>query len=176
VPGVEALSGTAEAIPMEDRSADAVLVAQAFHWFDAIAAAAEIHRVLKPSGGLGILWNSWDESVAWVARMQEVVHSYAGVTPRHDTSNWRQELESTGLFGELGERTIPHVVTGALDDLLARVSSVSYISALEDGERDHVLGLVRAIVSSDPLTRERPELDMPYTTHVVWTHALSPRR
>jgi SAM-dependent methyltransferase len=176
VPGVEALSGTAEAIPLEDGSADAVLVAQAFHWFDATAAATEIHRVLKPGGGLGVLWNAWDESVTWVARMQEVVHSYAGETPRHATSKWRQEVDATGLFGELGERTIPHVVTGGLEELLARVSSVSYISALEDRERDHVLTAVKRIVASDPLTRERADLDMPYTTHVVWTHAISPRR
>src|SRR5207249_290058 len=34
VPGVEALEGTAEAIPLPDGSVDALTVAQAFHWFD----------------------------------------------------------------------------------------------------------------------------------------------
>jgi ubiquinone/menaquinone biosynthesis C-methylase UbiE len=51
-PEVEALDGTAEAIPLPGASVDAVTVAQAFHWFDAEPALAEIHRVLRPGGTL----------------------------------------------------------------------------------------------------------------------------
>src|SRR3954463_6409624 len=39
VPGVRALAGTAESIPLEDASVDAVVVAEAFHWFDPAPAA-----------------------------------------------------------------------------------------------------------------------------------------
>jgi SAM-dependent methyltransferase len=173
VPEIEILTGTAEAIPLADASADAVLVAQAFHWFDAAAAAAEIHRVLRAGGGLGVLWNSWDESIGWVGRMQEVVHSYAGVTPRHDTSSWREELSATGLFTDLEERSVRHVVEGDLQALLSRISSVSYISALDDAERSHVLTRVGEIIARDPRTRERTLLQMPYTAHVAWCRALS---
>src|SRR5690606_25154234 len=52
LPGVEALDGTAEAIPLPDASVDAVTVAQAFHWFDPPVALAEIARVLRPGGTL----------------------------------------------------------------------------------------------------------------------------
>ena len=45
-----------------DASVDVVTVAQAFHWFDAPAALAEIARVLRPDGRLAILWNERDES------------------------------------------------------------------------------------------------------------------
>lgn len=45
------------AIPIEDRSLDAVLVADAWHWFDAEATITELRRVLKPGGWLGLVWN-----------------------------------------------------------------------------------------------------------------------
>jgi SAM-dependent methyltransferase len=56
-PHAEALLGHAEAIPLEDSSVDAVLVAEAFHWFATDAAAAEVARVLRPDGLLVVLWN-----------------------------------------------------------------------------------------------------------------------
>src|SRR4051812_24312774 len=57
LPGVAALRGTAQAIPLTEASIDAVVCAQAFHWFASAAALAEIRRVLKPGGMLGLIWN-----------------------------------------------------------------------------------------------------------------------
>ncbi len=62
------VDGTAEAIPLADASVDAVVAAQAFHWFRAEEAVAEIHRVLKAGGGLGLIWNARDESSAMGTR------------------------------------------------------------------------------------------------------------
>ena len=55
-------AGAAEAIPLEDASVDAVFVGEAFHWFDARAAIAEIARVLRPRGGLALIWTHWWET------------------------------------------------------------------------------------------------------------------
>lgn len=53
-------------IPVEDISLDAVLVADAWHWFDAEATIKEVRRVLKPTGWLGLVWNVVAEPVeAW---------------------------------------------------------------------------------------------------------------
>lgn len=175
VPGVQALRGSAEALPLQDASVDAVLVAQAFHWFDAAAAAAEIARVLAPGGGLGVLRNQWDESLPWVARVQAVVHSHAGDAPRHDTSPWAERVAATGLFSAWSERSFPHVVIGDLDALLARVSSTSYISTLDEAERASVLDEVRAIVAASRAVDGRGALAMPYITHAAWCSARGPR-
>jgi ubiquinone/menaquinone biosynthesis C-methylase UbiE len=166
VPAAEVLAGTAEAIPLADDSADAVLVAQAFHWFDTPAAAREIHRVLRPGGGLGVIWNVWDESVGWVARMQELVGAYRGNTPQRGTSAWREQLLATELFTPFSDRTFANVVQAGIDVLLARTASISFIATLPETERVEVLDGVRAVVG------DQGELEMPYVTHVTWCHAV----
>ncbi len=57
--GGDARAGYAEEIPLEDASVDAVFVGDAFVWFDASRALAEIERVLRAGGGLALLWRDW---------------------------------------------------------------------------------------------------------------------
>ena len=81
LPGVRALPGTAEAIPLGSGTVDAVTVGQAFHWFRGDEALREIHRVLRPGGGLGLLWNDRDTSVPWVARLSELMEPHRRDAP-----------------------------------------------------------------------------------------------
>jgi ubiquinone/menaquinone biosynthesis C-methylase UbiE len=76
VPEAEVLEGQAEALPMADDSADAIVVAQAFHWFDGPRALAEAERVLSRAGGLGLLWNTtpWEErATPWFSAVNDVL-------------------------------------------------------------------------------------------------------
>ena len=66
------VAATAEHLPIAGGTVDALTVAQAFHWFDPDRALAEIHRVLRPGGRLGIVGNRADTSVAWVARLSSI--------------------------------------------------------------------------------------------------------
>jgi ubiquinone/menaquinone biosynthesis C-methylase UbiE len=78
VPQARALAGLAEAIPLADGSVQAVTVGQAFHWFDAEPAFAEIRRVVRPGGGFALLWNSWDENDPLLGPIDRLL---AGVRP-----------------------------------------------------------------------------------------------
>ena len=40
----------------------------------AVAGSAEVARVLRPGGVLGLVWNLRDESVPWVAGSREIMH------------------------------------------------------------------------------------------------------
>lgn len=77
VPGVPTFAGTAESLPLPDASLDAVVLGQAWHWVDPARASAEVARVLRPGGTLGLIWNARDGRVDWVRRFTEIMHASA---------------------------------------------------------------------------------------------------
>ena len=64
-PSVDVREGLAEQVPLPDQAVDAVVVGQAWHWFDEARAAPEIRRVLRPGGRLGVLWNLRRHTADW---------------------------------------------------------------------------------------------------------------
>jgi SAM-dependent methyltransferase len=167
VPGVEVIEGTAEHLPLAGESVDAVLVAQAFHWFDVEAAAAEIARVLVPGGGLGVIRNAWDRSVAWVGELQSVIDERRAEEPSR-IDGWRERLEQTERFSPLSEHVTGHVVDGDRDSLLAHVSSISFVATLPPAERARLLSGVSEILDRHGVGAPETSLAIPYQTHVMW--------
>jgi SAM-dependent methyltransferase len=163
VPGAFALEGAAESIPLAEESVDAVLCAQAFHWFDAERALEEIHRVLAPGGGLALIWNVRDESIDWERRLTELMKRYESGAPRKRWGHWREAFERTALFTPLEERHFTHSQEGNVTTMLARVASVSFVSALPDEERAAFLEEVRTLVEPN----DSP-LVLHYRTEVYW--------
>jgi SAM-dependent methyltransferase len=172
VPGVELLDGTAERMPLADATANAVLVAQAFHWFDVAAAGAEIHRVLVPGGGLGVLRNEWDESVDWIVELRALTARHADRVERDRSDDWRQALAATGLFSPYEEQTFANPVRVSLDALRARVASLSFVALLDDERRRQLLDDVSDLVAERGLVAADGLLDTPYRTHLTWCRRL----
>lgn len=164
VPGVPALDGTAQSMPLPDASTDAVVCAQAFHWFATRDALVEIRRVLRPGGVLGLVWNERDESVDWVEALTHIVTPYEGDTPRFRKGTWRAPFDGT-LFGMPEETVLAHAhVGGAQEVIVDRFLSVSFIAALPDPERAAVERQLRALVDSHPALRGRETIAFPYRT------------
>ena len=172
LPGVAAYAGTAEEIPLETNGVDAVTVAQAFHWFRGDEALAEIHRVLRPGGRLGLVWNIRDSSVAWVARLSEIIEPHRGDAPAVRTGAWREAFERTARFGPLRQVQVSHVHRLTPDGVVARVASVSFVATLPQAEREGVLAKVRDLLATDPVTRGRDEIELPYRADLFWTGSL----
>ncbi|HEY2789040.1 MAG TPA: methyltransferase domain-containing protein [Gaiellales bacterium] len=165
LPGVPAVDGTAEAIPLGDASADAVLVGQAFHWFDAPRALAEIARVLVPGGVLGLVWNARDDSVAWVAELTEALHG-AG-----DVVSAAREIGSEPISGphfapsERREFTNPVAFDRAR--LVEWATSTSSIATLAPAQREAALARIGRLADEHPDLRGQVSFTMPYVTAVV---------
>ena len=160
-PAAFVVGARAEAIPLASGSVSVVTAAQAFHWFQADAALIEIHRVLRPGGALGLIWNKRDESVPWVARMSEILDEYEKLAPREDASAWLRAFDGLDLFTPLRTRTFRH--EQRLASLTDRVASMSFVLTLPPEARATLLAEIADLVAG-----QGGDIRLPYVTHVYW--------
>ncbi|MGB3126821.1 MAG: class I SAM-dependent methyltransferase [Pseudomonas sp.] len=173
LPGVRLLSGTAESIPLASASADALVCAQAFHWFSTHAALAEIHRVLKPQGRLGLVWNVRDESVDWVAAITAIITPYEGDTPRFHTGRWREAF-SGEYFSAPQVTCFSYQHVGSPQEVIMdRFLSVSFIAALPAAEKVTVTAQLQALIDTHPALKGRETVAFPYQTQAYLCQRLS---
>jgi SAM-dependent methyltransferase len=172
--GAEVVAGTAEAIPLPDGRADAVVAGQAYHWFDRERAHPEVARVLRGGGIFAPLWNVRDESVPWVARLTEITD---GIRSGQRTGE-REQLWLDGqfvppmddrtlgelfgpLFGPVRRRVFAHATPMTGDGLVALMRTRSYFLTATARRRAEETAALRR------LTAELPEsFELPYLTAV----------
>ena len=171
LPGVEALDGTAESLPLPDRSADAVTVAQAFHWFHPERALPELHRVLRPGGVLVLVWNSRQLGDALQQALEDLLAPLRKEVPSQLEGAWRAPLERSRLFGRIQEVRFPYEQSLTTDGLCERVASTSFVAALPDDAREALLARVRELTAG----RAEP-FRFPYVTEVYVTPRSRRRR
>ncbi len=163
-PGIEARSGTAEAIPIEDASVDAVVCAQAFHWFATREALHEIRRVLKPGGAFGLVWNLRDESVPWVAALSRIMKPFEGDAPRFHSQKWRDVFPAEG-FSPLREKRFANWHTGSPEKvIIERILSVSFMAALTLEQKEQVTAQMREVIATSLELAGKAQVTFPYET------------
>ena len=156
-PEARALTGSAEAIPLPDASADVVACAQAFHWFDHAAALPEIVRVLRPRGRLALVWNTRDDREPWVAQLSDTIVGRETI----------RESDALGPVGTSGLFDVVETTTFSFRQRLDRASlrdlvlSRSYCAVLPPDEREDVLARVDGLYDAQAGPHG---LDMPYVT------------
>ena len=173
LPDLPIAAGTAEALPIRAASLDAVCAAQAFHWFDADPAFAELARVLRPGGRVGILWNARDRSVDWVDRVWAIMDEVERSAPWRDHENWRESaLGDRAGFGPVRSAVFRHEHPMTPEGVVDRIRGVSHVAALPAPELTAVLDDIRQVLATHPQTRGRGELRIPYRTDCFWTERL----
>jgi ubiquinone/menaquinone biosynthesis C-methylase UbiE len=152
VPGAEALAGHAERIPLPDGSVDGVFVGEAFHWFEGPAALAEIARVLRPRGGLALLWNEGVKPIeppvgeeADRVADEAIQRGGAPGGPRYRSGAWKEAF-ATAPFDELREEHLEYETGIDRDALVAYVLSISSVASLSAEERAAVGARLRELV------------------------------
>lgn len=139
-PTATVLRGKDTNIPLPDESVDAVLVGQAWHWFDHARAEVEIARVLRPGGVLGILWNTYDWATAWVKEYDALLHNGDPRDASHSlpTVSWSDVEEHTASWQ--WQRTPAQLVELA--------GSVSWIMSLPTASKEPLLAQIRQLAQA----------------------------
>jgi SAM-dependent methyltransferase len=158
VPGVPLVGATAERIPLGDATVDAVVVAQAFHWFEPDVALAEIDRVLRPGGWLALVWNERDESDPMVAELVGI-SKWDVSAPYPIGMDFGAVVDRSGRFGTVQRTQLPFVQQLDLESFVEQVASRSYVQVLPEPERRDLLDQVEAFGAGLP-----QPIAMPYIT------------
>jgi SAM-dependent methyltransferase len=159
VAAVPTFTGTAEALPLPPASVDAVVLGQAWHWVDAVAASAEAGRVLRPGGVLGLVWNIRDEREPWVRRLTAAMHG-----------SHAEELLADGgpvvaePFGDLERQEWRWSRPITREGLFALVRSRSYVITAEPDARARIEAAVAALCDEIGAVGDAV-VDLPYVTH-----------
>lgn len=156
LPDTPALLGSAEGIPLPDNSVDAVLVAQAWHWFDPERAIKEVARVLRPGGRLGLVWNNRDERLGWVKDLGHIIG--------HENDPFSQSAELPAPFTDVERHQVEwtsYLTPRALIDLVA---SRSYCITSPERVRTRTLDRVRELLANHPALANVSGLALPYVT------------
>jgi ubiquinone/menaquinone biosynthesis C-methylase UbiE len=166
-------AGTAERIPLPDAWADAVFVADAFHWFDAPVALREIARVLRPGGGLALLWNEWwsdgvdgtsdglEPPLPQPARdLLDAVYVKSGRAASARAAGDALAAFSDSPFGPLHQESFAGELQLTADEVVALYTTVSSVASLPDAERAELERQLRPLLSGP--------YRLPLTTSLYW--------
>lgn len=153
----EALAGSAEEIPLQDASVDAVFVGEAFHWFDPAAAIPELARVLRSGGGLAIVSTHWWETEPPLpdAALQVLRQPWERSQPQRRPP-WDDAFVGPPFEPLRYERDEDELTVGP-GELLALYSTTSSLAALPPDERASLLARVRPLLGDSyrlPLRHE----------------------
>lgn len=167
LPGVRAVEGSAEVLPLPDQSVDAVLCGQAMHWFDLDRALPEIGRVLTPGGVFAGLWNVDDDRVGWVAGLAAISRSETTLsrwraTPEADTKQGVLRAGS-GWFAPVEEFEFGNGQLRSADSLAATIATRSRMLVMDEVERTRTLAMIRDFLHRQPET-SAGEFTLPLVT------------
>ncbi|KAM0722013.1 hypothetical protein Q7P37_002939 [Cladosporium fusiforme] len=193
--GVRVVDGTAEelGLPVEEGWADAVFVAQGFHWFATHAVLQSLHRALQPHGTLGLIWNvesynsprSHTPPTEWEAALQTHTLAFDDSQQRFRHETWRRVFEEqvsksplnvliaadSPLFSmPLGENREDWTVWLGKEDVWRRYRTLGQVAVLEGEALEGTRRVFDdALAGRDVEGNERGEVALHGATFAFWT-------
>lgn len=149
VPEAEPVAAGAESIPLADASVDAATAAQSFHWFRLDEALPEIHRILRPGGGLGLVWNERDPDDPVQREVTELLQPFTSIGRRRMRDRgWMEGIAADELFGPLEEHTSGFADELDGEALVERIRSISFVAMGGEREREELETKLRGLAEA----------------------------
>lgn len=165
-PDVTTLTAYSDQIPLESGEYDAVLAAQAFHWFANHETLAEIHRLLKARGHFGLIWNQRDTRVPWVKAIADILLPLESDTPRFHSGQWKVAFKNQAWFKLSSEQHFSHTHHGTVEQVVSkRLLSTSFIAMMPEAQQQQLKQQFEHIIFEHLGKRPDDEIDFPYITY-----------
>ena len=162
VPGVRALAGRGESIPLPDGSVDVVMASSSWHWMDTVPTLLEVGRVLAPGGTLAAVWSGPDPDAGLIAQAQALLSGdaspeVAGIDGEsqaelsaalNDRNALVQALEiPVGVpFDQPEQTVITWDVALNADELIGLLGTFSWVILMEDDARARLFDTARRVL------------------------------
>ncbi|MCH7335887.1 class I SAM-dependent methyltransferase [Acinetobacter sp. NIPH 2699] len=173
-PNIKCIQSSSDQLPLDDQSIDAIVCAQSFHWFSTIESLSEMHRVLMPSGHLGLIWNQRDIAVDWVQALADEIAPLESDTPRYHSEKWKQVFADQHLFKAVDLQTFQLMHRGTVEQVVSkRLLSTSFIAALAPAEQQRLKTKFEQIVFDFTGLTAQDQIDFPYITYAYHFQKIS---
>lgn len=165
-PEVQTLQASSQNLPLATGTVDAVICAQSFHWFADLTSLQEIHRILKPAGHLGLIWNQRDIGVDWVKALADLIEPFEGNTPRYHRGQWREVLKQQTLFHRENLQIFEQKHVGSVEQVVSkRLLSTSFIAAMPTHQQQQFKQQFEKIVQDYTGKSAQDLIEFPYVTY-----------
>lgn len=165
-PEVQTLQASSQNLPLATSTVDAVICAQSFHWFANLTSLQEIHRILKPAGHLGLIWNQRDIGVDWVKALADLIEPFEGNTPRYHRGQWREVLKQQTLFHRENLQIFEQKHVGSVEQVVSkRLLSTSFIAAMPTHQQQQFKQQFEKIVQDYTGKSTQDLIEFPYVTY-----------
>lgn len=142
-----AIAANAESLPLDDASVDAVVVGQAWHWFDVPAAVAEAARVIKPGGALVLLWNLLDIDDEATRIVADIINEEARTDNSPDSLS--APFDPNDAFPSPEVRFFRHTEPYTIERIVAYAMSRSQAILMSSPERAAQADALRSAVPAE---------------------------
>lgn len=165
-PNIRVIGGMAEDTRvLQEGQADFVIVGTAFHWFKDIS-MTEIARILKPRGGLGLIWNMLDPKDPendWVATCRNLLEP-SNEARNHDTGQWKEHFHDNNLFSNPLANHVTHnyKIEGTVEDVINCLKSFSAYAKLSPAAKEDYVQKVRHVLATHPKTKDKAKIEVPF--------------
>ena len=119
------------------------MVSSAWHWMDPDRTVAEVGRVLRPGGVLGVIWNGADRSIDWVAELLGARDPSPGRSESRAGAGTGSSFPSGRPFVDLDTCMITWSKPMTRDELVGLAGTYSSLITMPPDQRERELDRIR---------------------------------